>query len=350
MPYSCSMEDLLSVLSDKAPAKADAVSKNRRVVQYGKLSVGIKLHFLKEIEALEPFFASLREVGGNQFLNPNGFKMSKAGWCMVFSPVGSAVTAIELLHTIEQGFGVPIFNNPLIHLQVCSPGRLSPRQSALLAIAFYLGSDTLRRYDTLEDLETTFSRSATYPRARRIVLYDAEGTFERNFAFWKGVPPKRKVQSQLPFESGRSDVLVGPGSALDVKNINLIATLLIHAENNGYWKQFGFEFIKEMEGMLHRHGLLHLLDAPWVRDDEALSGRDNLFHPALQELVAFAFEQSARVKLPPTNPLERLFAKWREIPKRRSIDCLKEMRDLLIGFNSRIVNHTRALEHPGGNS
>src|SRR6516162_5593377 len=46
------------------------------------------------------------------------------------------------------------FSNPEIQIQVCSPGRLGARRSALLAIGFYLGSDTLRRY-TLGDLATS---------------------------------------------------------------------------------------------------------------------------------------------------------------------------------------------------
>src|SRR6516164_5006009 len=94
---------------------------------------------------------------------------------------------------------------PKIQIQVCSPGRLGARRSALLAIGFYLGSDTLRRY-TLGDLATSFSENQHYPRGRRLVLYDAEGDFDRNFDWWKESGKHRLVEPQLPFENGRSDL------------------------------------------------------------------------------------------------------------------------------------------------
>src|SRR5215467_12111860 len=81
-------------------------------------------------------------------------------------------------------WGAPVFSNPEIQIQVCSPGRLDPHRSALLAIGFYLGSDTLRRY-TLGDFATSFAKHQRYPRGRRLVLYDAEGDFDRNFDWWK---------------------------------------------------------------------------------------------------------------------------------------------------------------------
>jgi hypothetical protein len=100
--------------------------------------------------------------------------------------VGSARSAILLLERIEHFIGSALFSNPEIQIQVCSPGRLGARRSALLAIGFYLGSDTLRRY-TLGDLATSFSENQHYPRGRRLVLYDAEGDFDRNFDWWKEI-------------------------------------------------------------------------------------------------------------------------------------------------------------------
>src|SRR5262245_54466784 len=110
-----------------------------------------------------------------------------------------------------------------IQIQVCSPGRLDARRSGLLAIGFYLGSDTLRRY-TLGELATSFAKHQYYPRGRRLVLYDAEGDFDRNFDWWKESGQHRLVEPQLPFENGRSDLLAGSGSRLDIQNINLLAT------------------------------------------------------------------------------------------------------------------------------
>src|SRR5207244_11829831 len=144
-----------------------------------------------------------------------------------------------------------LFSNPQIQLQVCSPGRLGARRSALLAIGFYLGSDTLRRY-TLGDLATSFAEHQYYPRGRRLVLYDAEGDFDRNFDWWKESGKHRLVEPHVPFENGRSDLLTGTGSRLDIQNINLLATLLVHAQYKGYWNQLGMQFQEEMEALLER--------------------------------------------------------------------------------------------------
>jgi len=118
-----------------------------------------------------------------------------------------------------------------------------------LAIGFYLGSDTLRRY-VLGDLATSFAENYYYPRRRRLVLYDADVTFDRAFDWWKGSGKQRLVESQLPFDNGRSDLLTGSGSRLDIQNVKLLATLLVHAQYQGYWNQLGMEFQEEMEALL----------------------------------------------------------------------------------------------------
>jgi Resolvase, N terminal domain len=48
--------------------------------------------------------------------------------------------------------------------------------------------------------------------------------------------------------------------------------------------------------LLERHVLNGLVDAPWVRTDDPESDDDDGFFAALQELVAYAFEESARIK------------------------------------------------------
>jgi len=134
-----------------------------------------------------------------------------------------------------------LFSNPAIQIQSCSPGRLNALRSALLAIGFYLGSDTLRRY-ILGDLATSFAQHQHYPHGRRLVLYDAEGDFDRQFDWWIRSGKHRLVAPPLPFDSGRTDLLIGSGSRLDLENINLLATLLVHAQYQGYWNQLGMQF------------------------------------------------------------------------------------------------------------
>jgi hypothetical protein len=334
-----SFEDLLALLRGRAPAKVDAVALHRRRVEHGHLSVGLKIHCLG---GGSQFSTLVEGLGGAQkILDVNYYKQSHASLCLVLPPVGSARSAILLLECIEHFIGSGLFSNPEIQIQVCSPGRLDARRSALLAIGFYLGSDTLRRY-TLGDLATSFAENHHYPRGKRLVLYDAEGDFDRDFDWWKESGKHRVVEPQLPFETGRSDLLTGSGSRLDIENINLLATLLVHAQYQGYWSQLGMQFQEEMEALLERHVLSGLVDAPWVRTDDAESDDDDQFFAALQELVAYAFEESVRIK-----KTGRLFPGWHEIPARPSHEILQEVQSLFQKYRSEVVRQSRLLDQGG---
>jgi hypothetical protein len=175
-----------------------------------------------------------------------------------------------------------------------------------------------------------------------LVLYDAEGSFDRDFDWWKESGKHRLVEPQLPFENGRSDLLTGSGSRLDIQNINLLATLLVHAQYQGYWNQLGMQFQEEMEALLERHVLNGLVDAPWVRTDDPESDDDDGFFAALQELVAYAFEESVRIK-----KKGRLFPGWHEIPVRSSRGILQEVQSLLQKYHSELVRQSRLLDQGG---
>jgi hypothetical protein len=332
--YPYRLEDLLVLLHKHAPAKVDAVALHRRHVEHGLLSVGLKIHCLN---SGSQFSTLVTGLGGSQkILDVNSYKDARASLCLVLPPVGNARSAILLLECIGHFIGPALFNNPEIQIQVCSPGRLGPRRSALLAIGFYLGSDTLRRY-TLLDLATSFATHFHYPRGRRLVLYDADGDFDRDFDWWKGSGAHRIISSQLPFDHGRSDLLTGSGSRLDIQNINILATLLVHAEYQGYWKQLGVQFEKEMEALLEQHLLAGLIDGPWVRTDDTKSHDDERFFSALQELVAYAFEEATRVKVKKPG---RLFRSWQEIPARSSLGILQDVQSLLQKYRSELVGQS----------
>ncbi len=335
MSYRYSFEDLLALLHGHAPAKVDAVAVHRRRVEHGHLSVGLKIHCLGEGSQFSTLVEGLG--GAQKILDVNYYKHSHASLCLVLPPVGSARSAILLLECIEHFIGSALFSNPEIQIQVCSPGRLDARRSALLAIGFYLGSDTLRRY-TLGDLATSFAEHQYYPRGRRLVLYDAEGDFDRNFDWWKESGKHRLVEPQLPFANGRSDLLTGSGSRLDIQNINLLATLLVHAQYQGYWNQLGMQFQEEMEALLKRHLLSGLVDAP----DDPESDDDDRFFAALQELVAYAFEESVRIK-----KKGGLFPGWPEIPVRSSHGILQEVQPLFQKYRSEVVRQSRLLDQGG---
>jgi hypothetical protein len=74
----------------------------------------------------------------------------------------------------------------------------------------------------------------------------------------EGSGKHRVVEPQLPFENGRSDLLTGSGSRLDIENI-LLATLLVHAQYHGYWNHLGMQFQAEMEALLDRHEVSSML-------------------------------------------------------------------------------------------
>ena len=342
MPYGCKLEDLLAILHDRAPVKTDALALQRRRVEHGLLSVGLKIHCLRNGR---PFFSLVKRLGGaSKVLEINMYKHSQASLCLVLPPVGNARAAILLLECIETFTGSALFGNPKIQIQVCSPGRLDARRSALLAIGFYLGSDTLRRY-TCGDLETTVSRDGRYQRGQRLVIYDAGGDFERGFEWWErsGNGEDPLIRLQLPFENGRSDLLTGNGSRLDIENINLLATLLVHAEHQGYWSKLGEQFEEDMQSLLDRHLLAGLVDAPWVRTGDPERAGDLEFFSALQELVAYVFEESVRVK----KKSGILFSRWHEIPARSSRGILHEMQSLLQKYRGEVVTQSR-LHDQGG--
>jgi hypothetical protein len=63
VPYGCKLEDLLAILHDRAPAKADVVALQRRRVEDGLLSVGLKIHYLgngRQFFSLVPLSAGRR--------------------------------------------------------------------------------------------------------------------------------------------------------------------------------------------------------------------------------------------------------------------------------------------------
>ena len=311
--------DLLEILHTEAPASADALAADYRRVDNGLLSIGIKIHCLDGGQRFDRLVAALG--GASNVLEINRYKDARASLCLVLPPVGNATSAIRLIECLERFIGSPIFNNPKIQLQLCSPGRLSARGTAVLGIGFYLGSDTLRRY-TQADLRTTFESDFLHPRGIRLVLYDAGGDFDRGFVWWnkQGAP-----EPELPFENGRTDLLIGSGSRLDIQNVNLLATLLIHSEYDGYWRLLGEQFRLEMESLLNGHILAGLLDAPWVRERWAQIGDDDRFFAALGELVAYAYGESTRVK----DRRFVLFGTWRNIPAREPNGILEEMQTML---------------------
>ena len=319
MTYSATMSNLLATLARKAPVQCASVMRDERMCRHGLLSVGLKIHCLGDYGSYEPLIYALG--GRKEVLDRNMYRHGQSSFCIVLPPVGNAQTAIHLLEAIEAYTGSEIFDNEKVVIQVCSPGRLDALRCALLGISFYLGSDRLRRFD-LEDMRTTVSDDGSYRRGRRLVIYDASGTFDRDFEWWLDMPlqekPKRSaimrlLQPQtrqkfvsnpgvvkLPMTTNRTDI-IGARSRADVHNINLVASLLTHCAHEdprGIWRELGRTFERELMSVLSENLLDGITHAPWVHESSLVSGikDDHKFYDAMQELMNVAFEEAARIE------------------------------------------------------
>lgn len=299
MPYSFDMPKLLNCLRMQYPHETELLYPQINVVRRGMLSIGLKLHILKE--EVRAFTGLINALGGFQSLYPNAYRERGASVCLVLPPVGNADAAIGLLELIEKYTHTPVLRNPYVHLQHCSPGRLSPERAALLGIMFYLTSDTLRKY-TLAQFDTTVTDDIRYQRGRRMIIYDAGsvGAFDREFDWWI-TKDGRHRRHLLPFDNfERTDVLVGCGSHLDIVNINLIATLLVHSQFPEYsacWHDLGVSFERDVRKMLANNELAGLINAQWVnatQDPDVQADLD--FMSAIQELVNSAFDDKDRLE------------------------------------------------------
>ena len=281
---------LTEVLTESAPYHTARVCATWRLVDKGLLSVGLKIHYLDGGEKILPL---IEKIGGrNHVLELNFYRrLKRDAICWVLYPVGNASCAIELLEAIEIATGVPIFGNRSVQIQVCSPGRLSHDDVALLVTAFCLMSDQLRRFHQ-PDLETTFSKDQNNTRGNTIALYEAaHGLFMRNFTWWGRDGNALVLQQQLPFTHERTDILTA-SSRRDIENINLFATLLVHAAHNGYWGELGMQFRHDMLELLEMYQLSYVLAAQWVYGDKNTTRDDGSFIEAVNDLMACALDDA----------------------------------------------------------
>lgn len=295
-------ERLLDILAPDSPEQVQVLRDTHRKVEHGLLSVGIKLHILEMMEGMEWL---VRELDSEHYAgNVRPYRHADGVRCLVLPPIGSANAAILLLRCLEVSAQEAIFNTPFVQIQVCSPNRLEPRNAAILSMAFYLGSNIIRPYD-LADLTTTFScnRADNLWRGKRIAIFDGRGMLDRDFDFWDREGDYRIVNSWLPFAHERTDILTC-NTPTDVRNVNLAATLLTHAELDAWWNRVGGQFIGDFEDLLERHDLKALLQAPWiVHEQDEHTREDGVFFLALQELMSYALSEVERLNKP-RNPLD----------------------------------------------
>jgi hypothetical protein len=85
-------------------------------------------------------------------------------------------------------------------------------------------------------------------------------------------------------------------SETDIENINLIATLLSHHQTLAYWKRLGGRFAADVEALLGRHLLQGMLEVCWIHPATGEMVDDTQSFSALQELMAYAFDECARLE------------------------------------------------------
>jgi len=83
-----------------------------------------------------------------------------------------------------------------------------------------------------------------------------------------------------------------------------------------------------------------LLDAPWVRTDDAQKGDDEKFLRALQELSAYALDEAGRIE-----KMGHRF--WNTRPKRTDGSILLQVKDLLQRYRDELVRESNRLDQGG---
>ncbi len=243
----------------------------------GCLPVGLKVHALKRIPDIK--------LQGQTW-----FKLEAASKSIVLPPVANADAAIDLLGVLEHRLGDTIIDNEDYQIQVCSQSRLTPERAAYLGTAFYLGSDRIRTYNQ-RSLKTTHNETG-----KRLVVYGA-GVCEKHFD-WCGMDANGSMVVGPPPDAihCRTDVL-WCHSKRDIFNVNLIATLLVHDQFDGFWKPLGDMFQVALRDILDRHHLLGVLDAPWVKKGLNVDdGEDKDFETVFEELSAYALSEAHRLR------------------------------------------------------
>jgi len=120
------------------------------------------------------------------------------------------------------------------------------------------------------------------------------GDLDRDFEWWDLETDRLSILPQLPFAKERTDVLTCQ-SKTDIENINLMATVLSHHQARGYWEHLGRRFVADLEAVLERHPLQGILEVSPIHPATGEKADDTRFFSALQELMAYAFEEYARL-------------------------------------------------------
>jgi hypothetical protein len=124
----------------------------------------------------------------------------------------------------------------------------------------------------------------------------------------------------------------------DIENINLMATLLSHHQALAYWRHLGRRLVADVEALLKRHLPQGILEVSWIHPATGEMANDTQFFSALQELMAYAFDEYARLEKQKRNPW------WRLGPSDR---ILAEMQALLQHYRAELLAESGRLLREG---
>jgi hypothetical protein len=244
-------KQLLDILIRIIPALKEQVVEVRRD-SFGLLPVGGKVHILHAVDIKK--FDAFRDLIG---LKHTAFKLDRAETSVILPAVPSA-KELKLVVSALEAFG--IIDGEFPELQVSLPGRLDPRDAAILGSAILLSTEKGVEYD-----ENAFLTNQNDATGKRIMSYDAAG----------GYPLTR-----LPFMTdleGRTDML-GRRSLEDIELIQLLGTVLIQAKaKSGPFAKFAEEFKRKYLEILKKYDLSSVIEGSWIfrphadvlNDDEA---------------------------------------------------------------------------------
>ena len=192
MAYTYRLQDLLALLQTKAPATADALAANHRRVDHGLLSVGLKIHCLDDGQQFDKLIEGLGgalEGSGGQPLQRCS-RIACALCCrrlgappppFTSSNASSNSSARQFLAIGKSSFSYVLRDGSVRGHPPCLESAFISARILCVATPRPTSEQRLRRI-------------FKHPRGIRLVLYDAEGDFDRDFAWWNQ-PGRPRAQS-----------------------------------------------------------------------------------------------------------------------------------------------------------
>lgn len=204
---------------------------------WGLVPVGGKIHVLHPVNTIR--FNLVKKMLG---FDSTQFRLDRASTSIIIPPVPSAEESIAMVNMLAQ---IGILDDEFPELQVTLPGRLPPKDVAILGSFLLLATERGIAYDL-----KAFSTTHDAQTGARIMAYDA-GHTPIDMPF-------------MPPLEGRTDML-GRRDAGDIKIMQRVGTVLLQAHaGKGPFARFAEEFKKRFTAILEAHGIAEVLDGSWI--------------------------------------------------------------------------------------